>query len=95
MEFTDKHALVLGLGESGLAMARWLAREGAAVRVADSRQAPPNVEALRAAVPGAELVAGAFGDEIDHPAQCRRAIERRGRALDDLDLRQIGWRDLQ
>ena len=63
MEFTDKHALVLGLGESGLAMARWLAREGAAVRVADSRQAPPNVGALRAAAPAAELVTGAFAEE--------------------------------
>jgi UDP-N-acetylmuramoylalanine--D-glutamate ligase len=62
MEFSDKHALVLGLGESGLAMAKWLAREGAAVRVADSRRKPPNVEALRAAVPGAELVAGEFAD---------------------------------
>ena len=29
-----KHVLVLGLGESGLALARWLAREGASVRVA-------------------------------------------------------------
>ena len=34
-------ALILGLGESGLAMARWLAREGWALRVADTRAAPP------------------------------------------------------
>ena len=33
----DTTALVLGLGESGLAMARWLARDGGAVRVWDSR----------------------------------------------------------
>ena len=31
--------LVLGLGESGLAMARWCARCGANVRVWDSREA--------------------------------------------------------
>jgi UDP-N-acetylmuramoylalanine--D-glutamate ligase len=66
MEFTDdfanKRALVLGLGESGLAMAKWLARQGAVVRVADSRCSPPNVEALRAAAPGAELVTGAFSE---------------------------------
>ncbi|MDR3221280.1 MAG: UDP-N-acetylmuramoyl-L-alanine--D-glutamate ligase, partial [Candidatus Accumulibacter sp.] len=66
MEFTDdfaqKRALVLGLGESGLAMAKWLARRGAHVRAADNRQAPPNVEALRAAAPGAEIVTGAFAD---------------------------------
>ncbi|MDR2112417.1 MAG: UDP-N-acetylmuramoyl-L-alanine--D-glutamate ligase [Candidatus Accumulibacter sp.] len=62
MEFTDKNALVLGLGESGLAMARWLTREGAAVRIADSRRTPPKALALRAAAPGAELIAGAFAE---------------------------------
>ncbi|GHU04954.1 UDP-N-acetylmuramoylalanine--D-glutamate ligase [Betaproteobacteria bacterium] len=63
MEFTNKQALVLGLGESGLAMAKWLSRQGAIVRVADSRQSPPNVEALRAAAPDAQLVSGAFSDD--------------------------------
>lgn len=62
MELKGKRALVIGLGESGLAMAKWLGRQGAAVRVADSRSAPPNVDALRAAVPGAELMAGDFCD---------------------------------
>ncbi|TVO64174.1 UDP-N-acetylmuramoyl-L-alanine--D-glutamate ligase [Denitromonas ohlonensis] len=55
-----KHVLVLGLGESGLALARWLAREGASVRVADSRANPPGAEALCAALPGVSLTAGAF-----------------------------------
>ncbi|MDQ5906668.1 MAG: UDP-N-acetylmuramoylalanine--D-glutamate ligase [Pseudomonadota bacterium] len=60
MELNGKQALVLGLGESGLAMAKWLAREGARVRVADSRTVPPNAAELAAAVPCAELVAGPF-----------------------------------
>lgn len=60
----DKKFLVLGLGESGLAMAKWLARQGAAVRVADSRENPPNAEALQLAVPEAELITGAFSSEI-------------------------------
>ena len=60
MNLSGKHVLVIGLGESGLAMARWLARQGAVVRVADSRLSPPNVDALRAAVPRAELMAGPF-----------------------------------
>jgi UDP-N-acetylmuramoylalanine--D-glutamate ligase len=38
---TTSTALVLGLGDSGLAMARWLGRDGAAVRVWDSRPEPP------------------------------------------------------
>ena len=32
MEINGKHVLVLGLGESGLAMAKWLSRRGAIVR---------------------------------------------------------------
>ncbi len=62
MELKGKRVLVIGLGETGLAMAKWLGRQGAVVRVADSRTQPPNVETLRAAVPAAELVAGAFVD---------------------------------
>ncbi|WP_119290459.1 Mur ligase family protein [Azohydromonas sediminis] len=54
--------LVLGLGQSGLAMARWCARHGAAVRVWDSREAPPQLDALRAAVPGAAFATGALDD---------------------------------
>ncbi|AVR87864.1 UDP-N-acetylmuramoyl-L-alanine--D-glutamate ligase [Thauera aromatica] len=61
---TGKHVLVLGLGESGLAMARWCALRGARLRVADSRAAPPGLEALRAEAPLAELVTGAFGEEV-------------------------------
>jgi UDP-N-acetylmuramoylalanine--D-glutamate ligase len=51
-------SLVLGLGESGLAMARWLARDGAAVRVWDSRAEPPQAAGLREHVPQAELMSG-------------------------------------
>jgi UDP-N-acetylmuramoylalanine--D-glutamate ligase len=58
----DQTVLVLGLGESGLAMARWCARCGAAVRVWDSREVPPQAEALRAAVPAATLHCGALGE---------------------------------
>ncbi len=60
MELYGKRVLVIGLGESGLAMAKWLHRQGARVRVADSRPAPPNEEALQRVAPGAELVAGPF-----------------------------------
>ena len=62
MELKGKRALVIGLGESGLAMARWLGRQGAVVRVADSRERPPNVDALRTAVPDVELASGPFAD---------------------------------
>ena len=61
---TGKHILVLGLGESGLAMARWCALRGARVRVADSRALPPGRDALKADAPLAELFVGGFGDEV-------------------------------
>jgi UDP-N-acetylmuramoylalanine--D-glutamate ligase len=60
MNYAGKLALVLGLGESGLAMAQWLVRCGARVRVADTRAEPQRLPALRAALPSAEFVGGAF-----------------------------------
>ncbi|ATJ85333.1 UDP-N-acetylmuramoyl-L-alanine--D-glutamate ligase [Ralstonia solanacearum] len=56
--------LVLGLGESGLAMARWCARHGARVRVADTRESPANLPALRAHVPDAEFIGGPFAPSL-------------------------------
>ncbi len=69
MNYQQQHVLVCGLGESGLAMALWLARAGARVRVADTRNAPARLPALQAAVPEAEFIAGpllpALLDDID------------------------------
>ncbi|TFW25216.1 Mur ligase family protein, partial [Duganella callida] len=64
MNYEGKTALVLGLGESGLAMALWLARGGARVRVADTRESPERLPALQVAVPSAEFVAGPFGASL-------------------------------
>ncbi|WP_423594371.1 UDP-N-acetylmuramoyl-L-alanine--D-glutamate ligase [Roseateles sp. MS654] len=47
----DQAALVLGLGDSGLAMAAWAARLGARVTVWDSREQPPQLAALRDRLP--------------------------------------------
>ena len=52
--------LILGLGASGLAMARWYTRAGAQVTVADTRAAPPQLENLRAQLPGARFVCAAL-----------------------------------
>ncbi len=51
-----QHVLVLGLGHSGLALARWCVRCGAQVTVADTRAEPPQLDALRASVPSAAFV---------------------------------------
>ena len=60
MNLTGKHALVLGLGESGLAIAHWLARAGARLRVADTRPMPERLAGLRELLPTAEFIAGEF-----------------------------------
>ncbi|OSZ64753.1 UDP-N-acetylmuramoyl-L-alanine--D-glutamate ligase [Hydrogenophaga sp. IBVHS2] len=54
----DQNVLILGLGISGLAMARWCTRQGARVTVADTRPAPPQLQALRERCPQAGFVAG-------------------------------------
>jgi UDP-N-acetylmuramoylalanine--D-glutamate ligase len=59
----NQQVLVLGLGASGLAMARWCVRQGARVTVWDSRDAPPQAEALRAEVPAAVLSTGALTEQ--------------------------------
>ncbi|MFN0299111.1 MAG: UDP-N-acetylmuramoyl-L-alanine--D-glutamate ligase [Burkholderiales bacterium] len=61
MSLNGKNVLVLGLGESGLSMARWAARDGAAaIRVADTRSDPPGRNALAQHAPNAKLRTGAF-----------------------------------
>jgi UDP-N-acetylmuramoylalanine--D-glutamate ligase len=69
MELSGKHVLILGLGESGLACARWCARQGARVRVADTRTAPPYLDELKRRVldnsAGAEFCVARFDEQFD------------------------------
>jgi len=60
MELAGRTVLVLGLGETGLSIARWIARHGGTVRAADTRAAPPALEPLRAALPQARVATGPF-----------------------------------
>lgn len=52
----EKNILVLGLGASGLALARWCVRCGAQVTVADTRAAPPQLQVLRDTLPEVTFV---------------------------------------
>ncbi|MDE2612432.1 MAG: UDP-N-acetylmuramoyl-L-alanine--D-glutamate ligase [Burkholderiales bacterium] len=62
----DRSVLVLGLGDSGLAMARWCVRFGARVRVWDSRDAAPHDAELARELPQAGRLAGALAaDALD------------------------------
>ena len=53
-----QRVLVLGLGASGLAMARWCVRCGAQVSVADTRSAPPQLAQMQAELPSVEFISG-------------------------------------
>ncbi|MRD73871.1 UDP-N-acetylmuramoyl-L-alanine--D-glutamate ligase [Rhodocyclus tenuis] len=64
MNTSGERTLILGLGESGLASAKWLARSGTPLRIADSRTQPPNLDAIARWAPAAEVVCGAFTDAI-------------------------------
>jgi UDP-N-acetylmuramoylalanine--D-glutamate ligase len=56
----DKKVLVLGLGETGLSSLRWLAAQGAHLSVADTRENPPGLDALKAELPQVSIHTGAF-----------------------------------
>jgi UDP-N-acetylmuramoylalanine--D-glutamate ligase len=60
----DQNVLILGLGASGLAIARWCARCGAKVSVADTRSSPPQLEALRREVPQATFVCSDLDESL-------------------------------
>ncbi|KAF0206559.1 MAG: UDP-N-acetylmuramoylalanine--D-glutamate [Gallionellaceae bacterium] len=63
-KLADKQVLVLGLGETGLSLVRWMLVHGAKVRVADSRNAPPALAALQASLPQVEARCGIFRSEL-------------------------------
>jgi len=63
-DFNSRRVLVLGLGDTGLSMTRWLARRGAQVRVADSRSEPPHAAVLARELPEVPLSTGAFTDGL-------------------------------
>ncbi len=64
LELQDKQVLVLGLGDTGLSALRWLHRQGARLSVADTREMPPGVSALKAELPEVVLHAGVFTEAV-------------------------------
>ncbi|MGY1490201.1 UDP-N-acetylmuramoyl-L-alanine--D-glutamate ligase [Methylobacillus pratensis] len=100
LQLKDKQVLVLGLGDTGLSALRWLARQGARLSVADSRELPPGLDAVRqefpgiavhlgpftaAAFQGADLIVASPGVPVVEP-QIQAALERGVPVVGDVEL---------
>src|SRR5437868_9336354 len=100
MSYQGRNAVVLGLGKTGLSLARYLTRHGAGVRVADTRLAPPYAAELTCELPGISIETGPFspstfggadliaispGLSKDHPA-LREAIDGGVELVGDVEL---------
>jgi UDP-N-acetylmuramoylalanine--D-glutamate ligase len=64
MNYKGKEGLVLGLGDTGLSLSKWLARRGARLRVADTRPSPPGAQAFSREFPGVPLHCGPYRPEL-------------------------------
>jgi len=102
-EMFDKtcRTLVVGLGETGLSVARFLSRQGVPVAIVDSREQPPGLERLRTELPDdvalflGEFNAGAFeraqqivispGVSMQEP-QIAAAVARQVPVIGDIEL---------
>ena len=79
-QLRDLHVLILGLGASGLAMARWCARHGAVVTVADTREAPPQLATLQAEWSDVRFVSGEFSAALIEGTPVRAVFRSPGLA---------------
>jgi len=67
---TTRRTLVVGLGKTGLSVARFLSRRGVPVAIVDSRETPPGLESLRAELPDdVALFLGGFKAEAFERAE--------------------------
>ena len=75
-----QHILILGLGSSGLAMARWCVLMGAQVTVADTREAPANLSILQSELPSAGWISGPFSAGLIEGTSVRAVFSSPGLA---------------
>ncbi len=95
-----RKTLIVGLGVTGLSVARYLAARGEAFAVADSRAEPPGLPGLRDIAPNAEVHLGAFEPKLFaraarlivspgvsiREAALQRAIEAGVEVIGDIEL---------
>ncbi len=97
---SDQMSVVVGLGKTGLAVARFLKREGHRFAVIDTRDNPPGLEEFRAEMPEIELHLGGYrqdwldgADELVvspglslKTPEIAQALAQGARAIGDIEL---------
>ena len=76
--------LVLGLGDSGLAMVRWCVRHGADVVVVDTREQPPHLAQLRKEYPSVVFKHAAFDASLVEGQPIRAVFKSPGLTPDSV-----------
>jgi UDP-N-acetylmuramoylalanine--D-glutamate ligase len=100
LALAGKRVLVLGLGDTGLSVARWIEHEGGKVRAADTRAAPPRGQDFsgelhtgkftNALLDGVDLVCISPGLSLDD-AVVKSAVAKRIPVVGDVEL--FAWRN--
>ncbi|MBK6618791.1 MAG: UDP-N-acetylmuramoyl-L-alanine--D-glutamate ligase [Nitrosomonas sp.] len=60
MNYHGKKILILGMGNTGLSVAKWLSRHGATLSAADTRPSPPNLALFHQILPAENIFCGPF-----------------------------------
>ena len=74
----DQHILILGLGDSGLAMVRWCLLQGAKVTVVDNRAQPPGLKLLQQEDGPVEFKSQAFTADLIEQSDVRAVFKSPG-----------------
>ncbi|GAA4648573.1 UDP-N-acetylmuramoyl-L-alanine--D-glutamate ligase [Kistimonas scapharcae] len=61
---SDKRRIIIGLGKTGVACARYLAARQLPFSVVDSRESPPGLDAFRQEFPDVTVITGSFDAEL-------------------------------
>ena len=92
-QHTNWHTLIVGLGKTGLSIARYLSANDVSFAVMDTRLEPPSVEVLRRDFPEVECHFGGLSAEVMCSAQ--RMIVSPGIALatPEIEKADLCWTD--
>lgn len=92
MQTDNWETLIVGLGQTGLSVARYLQRQGVAFAVVDSRANPPGKDELLERFPAAPYHFGAFAEAPELFAQAATLVVSPGIAIATPEIQAAGAR---